>query len=213
MQVRVVTVSKPLVFFLCLLPILALVWRWYQHQLGANPLELIIRSLGEWGLLLLLITLTMTPLRDALGKSWPIQYRRMLGLFSFFYVCLHLTTYLWVDQFFDWDEIGHDILKRPFITVGMLAFILLVPLAVTSTRRMQRWLGKNWLRLHKLVYGIVVLAVLHFFWLVKADITRPLYLAIAAGTLLLYRLYRHWAKASPHTAPRRVVESFADRPR
>lgn len=203
MQLRAVTVYKPLVFFLCLLPLLALVWRWYQHQLGANPIELITRSLGEWGLLLLLITLTMTPLRDAIGKSWPIQYRRMLGLFSFFYISLHLSTYLWLDQFFDWDEIGHDILKRPFITVGMLAFLLLVPLAVTSTRRMQRYLGKNWLRLHKLVYGIAVLAVLHFFWLVKADITRPLYLAIAAGVLLLYRLYRKRAMIPPLIPPRR----------
>ena len=105
MQVRVVTVSKPLVFILCLLPLLSLIWGWYQHQLGANPIEVITRSLGEWGLLLLLITLTMTPLRDAVGKSWPIQFRRMLGLFSFFYVCLHLFTYLWLDQFFDWEEI------------------------------------------------------------------------------------------------------------
>mgnify|MGYP001592483389 CR=1 FL=1 len=197
MQLRAVTVYKPLVFLLCLSPLLALVWRWQQHQLGANPIELVTRSLGEWGLLLLLITLTMTPLRDAIGKSWPIQYRRMLGLFSFFYVCLHLATYLWLDQFFDWSEIGHDILKRPFITVGMLSFTLLVPLAVTSTRGIQRYLGKNWLKLHKLVYVIAPLAVLHFFWLVKADITRPLYLAVGVGALLLYRVYRRRVMASP----------------
>lgn len=197
MQLRAVTVYKPLVFLLCLAPLLALVWRWQQHQLGANPIELITRSLGEWGLLLLLITLTMTPLRDAVGKSWPIQYRRMLGLFSFFYVFLHLLTYLWLDQFFDWSEIGYDILKRPFITVGMLSFTLLVPLAVTSTRGMQRYLGKNWLKLHKLVYIIAPLTVLHFFWLVKADITRPLYLAVGVSALLLYRVYRRRVMTLP----------------
>ena len=181
---------KSAIWLCCLLPLIWLSWSLFTDQLGANPLEVVIRHLGEWGLQLLLLTLCMTPLRDLTDTSWPIQLRRLLGLWSFAYLCLHFLTYLGVDQFFDWGEIGKDILKRPFITVGMLAVIGLVPLAVTSTRGMQRRLGRNWKRLHRLIYLIVCLGTLHFYWLVKADTLRPLIFALCVTILLGYRLLR-----------------------
>ena len=178
---------KPTVFVLCLLPLAWLVFALLSDRLGANPIEALTRETGEWTLRFLLITLCMTPLRKAKGWRWPIRIRRMLGLFAFFYGCMHLTTYLWLDQFFDWGEIGRDILKRPFITVGMLAFVLLVPLAVTSTNAMMRRLGRNWARLHQLVYVIPALGVLHFWWLVKADVREPLVYALLFLALMLLR--------------------------
>ena len=185
-----VVVLKSAIWLCCLVPLAWLGWHLFAGQLGANPLEVVIRRLGEWGLQLLLLTLCMTPLRDLTNASWPIQLRRLLGLWSFAYLCLHFLTYLGVDQFFDWEEIGKDILKRPFITVGMLAMTGLIPLAVTSTRGMQRRLGRNWKRLHRLVYLIVSLGTLHFFWLVKADTLRPLIFALCVAMLLGYRLLR-----------------------
>ncbi|MBI3560255.1 MAG: sulfoxide reductase heme-binding subunit YedZ [Gammaproteobacteria bacterium] len=184
---------KTAVFSLCLLPLGIQVWRFTQHQLGANPIEVVTRHLGEWALMLLLITLCMSPLKTALQSGWPIRLRRMLGLFGFFYALLHLLAYVWMDQFFDWPEIGHDILKRPFITVGMLAFGLLIPLALTSTQAMQRRLKRNWVRLHRLIYVIVIMALIHFFWLVKADTLRPIELSIGAAALLLFRVVRHYS--------------------
>jgi len=181
---------KVLVFVLCLLPLCWLLYALLNDALGANPLEVVIRRLGEWGLQLLLVTLCMTPLKDLIQQSWPIQLRRMLGLYCFFYVCLHFLSYLWLDQFFDWHEIGRDILKRPFITVGMLAVTGLIPLAVTSTRGMQRRLGRQWRRLHRLIYPISIFAIVHFFWLVKADLLRPIIFSLCAAALLLYRLYK-----------------------
>ncbi len=191
MSSRTLLLLKAVIFCLCLLPLGIQAWRFVQHQLGANPIEVITRSLGEWALLLLLLTLSMTPLRLALQQSWPLRLRRMLGLFVFFYAVLHLSSYLWLDQFFDWPEIGRDIVKRPFITVGMLAFSLLLPLAITSTQAMQRRLQRNWVRLHRLVYIIAILGVLHFFWLVKADTARPVSLVLALGLLLFIRVF-HW---------------------
>jgi sulfoxide reductase heme-binding subunit YedZ len=179
---------KPLLFVLCLFPAGLLGWQFFTDQLGANPIEAITRGTGEWTLRLLLITLLMTPLKRFAGWYWPIRVRRMLGLFAFFYACLHLTTYLWLDQFFYWHEIWLDILDRPFITVGMLAFVLLVPLAVTSNRFSVKKLGRNWKRLHRLAYVIPVLGVLHFWWLVKADVLEPLLYSVLLGTLLLVRL-------------------------
>ena len=173
---------KPVVFTLCLLPLGWLVFALLTDRLGANPIEELTRDSGEWTLRLLLITLCMTPLRRASGWSWPLRVRRMLGLFAFFYASMHLTTYLWLDQFFDWGEILRDIIKRPFITVGMTAFVLLLPLAVTSTNAMMKRLGRNWTRLHQLVYVIPALGVLHFWWLVKADVREPL---VYAGLLVL----------------------------
>lgn len=195
MSSRILVLLKTVIFCLCLLPLGMQGWRFAHHQLGANPIEVITRSLGEWALLLLLLTLAMTPLRIALQQSWPLRLRRMLGLFVFFYALLHLSSYLWLDQFFDWPEIGRDIIKRPFITVGMLAFTLLIPLAVTSTQAMQRRLKRNWVRLHRLVYAIAILGVLHFFWLVKADTARPVSLALALALLLFIRIFHRVRRA------------------
>ncbi|MBI1422807.1 MAG: sulfoxide reductase heme-binding subunit YedZ [Gammaproteobacteria bacterium] len=181
---------KTAIWLCCIAPLVWLGWHVFTNQLGANPLEVVIRHLGEWGLQLLLVTLCMTPLRDLSNESWPIQLRRLLGLWSFAYICLHFVAYLWLDQFFDWTEIGKDIVKRPFITVGMLAVLALLPLAITSTRAMQRRLGRRWKQLHRLVYVIVPLGTLHFYWLVKADTLRPLIFALCVGLLLGYRIVR-----------------------
>jgi len=179
------TLLKPVFFLCCLLPLVTLVWRAAEDLLGANPIEAVTHHTGEWALRFLLLTLLMTPLKRYCGWSWPVRLRRMLGLYAFFYASLHLATYLWLDQFFLWDEIRLDILDRPFITVGMLAFALLLPLALTSNRAMIRRLGKNWKRLHRLAYVIPVLGVLHFWWLVKADVLEPfVYAALLAGLLL-----------------------------
>lgn len=183
---------KVLIFVLCLLPLAWLAYALVSDQLGANPIEVVTRRLGEWGLQLLIVTLCMTPLKDLLKQPWPIQLRRMLGLFSFFYLVLHLLSYLWLDQFFDWFEIWTDIKKRPFITVGVLSLLGLTTLALTSNKWSQRKLGRNWRRLHYLVYPIAILAVLHFFWLVKLDLLRPVIFAACLAILLGYR----WLKAS-----------------
>jgi sulfoxide reductase heme-binding subunit YedZ len=192
MSKRQLLLLKSVVFILCLLPLAWLIYGLFNDQLGANPIEVVTRSLGERGLQLLIITLCMTPLRDLLQASWPIQIRRMLGLFSFFYLVLHLTSYLWMDQFFDWEEIWIDIVKRPFITVGVLSLLGLIPLALTSNKWSQRRLGKAWRKLHFLIYPISILAVLHFFMLVKQDLLRPVVFAFCLGLLLSYR----WIKTS-----------------
>lgn len=179
---------KAALFAAALLPLALLVAAGLRDRLGANPIEAITHSTGLWTLRFLLLTLAMTPLRRLTGRPWPIRLRRMLGLFAFFYGTLHLFTYLWLDQFFWWSEIGHDILKRPFITVGMLAFALMLPLAATSTNAMMRRLGRNWKRLHRLVYASAVLGVLHFLWLVKADVREPLIYAGLLAVLLALRL-------------------------
>lgn len=178
---------KPIIFIFCLLPLTLLFRDFYLDELGANPFEVLTRSTGEWTLRFVLITLTMTPLRGITGSAWPLRLRRMLGLFSFFYVCVHLLTYLWLDHFFDWDEIITDIVKRPFITLGMLAFLFLTPLAFTSTKKMMKRLGKRWKSLHKLVYVIAVLGVLHFILLVKADLREPIIYAFLLFALFLVR--------------------------
>jgi sulfoxide reductase heme-binding subunit YedZ len=190
---------KPLGFLVCLLPAMIVVWQAYANRLGANPIEAITHHTGEWTLRFLLITLAMTPLKRWFGWVWPIRIRRMLGLFAFFYACLHLMTYLWLDQFFLWGEIWLDILDRPFITVGMLAFVLLVPLAATSNRYMTRKLGKNWKRLHRLAYVIPVLGVVHFWWLVKADVLEPLVYALLLAVLLLQRIPKYSLSTTKHT--------------
>ena len=179
---------KVALFLLCLLPLAHLTWGIAAGQLGANPIEAVTRGLGDWALRLLLLTLAVTPLRRWLGWSWLLRLRRMLGLYAFFYALLHLLTYLWFDQFFDWEAILKDILKRPFITVGFVCFVLLIPLAVTSTDAMMRRLGRNWTRLHKTVYVIGVLAVLHFWWMVKADVRDPVFYAAVLAVLLGYRV-------------------------
>ena len=180
---------KPALFLLCLAPLLELVWQGVFGSLGTNPVETITHGTGDWTLRFLLITLTITPLRRLTGNSWLLKLRRMFGLFAFFYASLHFMTYIWFDQYFDWAEIARDIPKRPFITVGFAAFVLLLPLAFTSTNAMMRRLKKNWQRLHKLVYVIALLGVLHFLWLVKADVLEPAIYGAVLIVLLGYRAY------------------------
>lgn len=181
--------AKAVLFLVCLLPLARLVGLGLTGGLGANPIEFVTRSLGTWTLTLLLVTLAITPLRRLSGQGHWLRYRRMLGLFAFFYGVLHLASYLWLDQFFAWADILKDIYKRPFITAGMTAFLLLLPLAATSNDRSVRALKRNWSRLHRLVYPAAVLAVLHYWWLVKLDITQP---AIYAAVLALLLGMRVW---------------------
>jgi len=181
--------AKALMFALCLAPLALLGLRGLNQKLGANPIEFITHATGEWTLRLLLITLTITPLRKLAGLPELIRFRRMVGLFAFFYGSLHLTTYLWLDKFFDWQEILKDVAKRRFITVGFLAFVLMLPLAATSTVASIRWLGgARWRRLHQLGYVSAVAGVIHYYWLVKSDIRGPLFYAAIAAVLLAYRL-------------------------
>ncbi|MEW6683377.1 MAG: protein-methionine-sulfoxide reductase heme-binding subunit MsrQ [Nitrospirota bacterium] len=181
---------KPAVFGLCLVPLLWLVWDGVSGNLGANPIETAVRRTGVWALNFLLISLAVTPARRLPGCSRLILFRRMLGLFAFFYGCLHLMMYVGVDQFFAVEDIVKDVIKRPFITVGMASFVLLIPLAVTSTNRMiARLGGARWRRLHRLVYLIGIGGVLHYFWLVKADIRSPLIYAGLLVALLGARMY------------------------
>ncbi len=181
---------KALLFIASLIPLLRLSWYGYSGQLGANPIEFITRSLGTWTLVFLLITLSITPLRKISGWSWLIKLRRMAGLYAFFYALLHFITYIWLDQFFDVAAILKDVIKRPFITIGFAAFVLLIPLAVTSNNAMIKKLGgKRWQLLHRLVYPIAIFAVIHYWWLVKKDITQPLIYAGVLSVLLVYRVY------------------------
>ena len=185
-------IIKPLVFILLLLPALYYAYGIWQDTLGANPLEAVIRGLGDWALRILLLTLLMSPLRRLINWAQALRFRRMLGLYAYFYVVLHLLGYLWFDQFFDWEEIWFDILERPFITIGMVAVVLLTPLAITSTKGMIRRMGKNWKRLHSLVYLISLLAVIHFWWMVKLDVTEPVIYSGILAILLAERLYRKY---------------------
>ena len=191
---RVERIAKPLVFIVSLIPLGGLFWMGFQGDLGANPVETITHQTGEWGLRFLLITLAVTPLRRLLGWNWLQRFRRMLGLFAFFYVCLHFATYLVFDHFFNLQTILDDVLERPYITLGFSAFLLLIPLAVTSTNTMMKRLGRNWQRLHRLVYFIGILAVLHFLWLVKADYLEPVIYAGLLALLLGYRLWFHYQR-------------------
>lgn len=204
---RQVDFIKVVVFLLCLLPTARLVWRFATDSLGANPIEYITRATGWWTLAFLGITLAVTPLRRWLGMPWLLRLRRMLGLFAFFHACQHFTTYVWLDQFFDWQGILADIAKRPFVTVGFAAFVLLVPLAVTSSNAMVRRLGaRRWQALHRLVYAIAILGVVHFWWLVKKDITEPAAFAGVIGLLLAVRLVGRAGTPSPgRPAPRAVA--------
>jgi sulfoxide reductase heme-binding subunit YedZ len=179
---------KPLIFLALLTPALLLGWAYWQETLGANPLEAIIRNLGDWALRILLLTLLISPLRRITGWGKLLRLRRMIGLYAYFYAILHLSGYLWFEQFFDWAEIWFDILERPFITIGMLSILLLTPLAITSTKGMIRRMGKNWKRLHLLIYPIAIFSVIHFFWMVKLDISEPILYAIVLAVLLGERL-------------------------
>ena len=187
--------AKPLVFILCLLPLAWLVYGAATDQLGANPAEALIRSAGDWTLRFLCLTLAVTPVRIRTRTPQLARYRRMLGLFTFFYACMHLLTYAWLDMGLDAADIGRDILKRPFILVGFACWLLLLPLALTSFNRAVRWLGgRQWQALHRLVYLIAGLALLHFFWMRagKNDFAEAQVYALVIGALLLERLLRYF---------------------
>jgi len=198
---------KPVIFLACLAPLGRLAWKGFHGLLGANPIEVITHSTGDWTLTFLLITLSITPLRKLTRQYWLIGLRRMFGLFAFFYGCLHLTTYVWLDKFFDVHEMLADIAKRRFITAGLTAFALMVPLALTSTKGWIRRLGgKRWQALHRLIYFSAAAGVIHYYWLVKADKTKPLEYAAVLAVLLGYRVVawlmdRTHSKAPSASAP------------
>lgn len=180
---------KVVLFLMCLGPLARLGWKAYAGLLGANPIEVITHSTGDWTLIFLCVTLAITPLRMLARQYWLVRLRRMFGLFAFFYGTLHFLTYIWLDKFFDVHEMLKDVAKRRFITVGFTAFVLMIPLAVTSTRGWIRRLGgKRWNLLHRLIYISAVAGVIHYTWLVKADLTKPLEYAAVVSVLLGYRL-------------------------
>lgn len=182
--------TKPALFLLCLVPLLVLLLRAFEvanMSLGANPIEELLHEMGRWGLKFLLLGLAVTPLRRLTGWNWLIRFRRMLGLFAFFYVLLHFLTYAVLDQGLEVALVLEDIIKRPYITLGMAGLVLLIPLALTSTRGMMRRLGKSWLKLHKLVYVIAILGVWHFYWQVKLDTVEALVYAAILVVLLALR--------------------------
>lgn len=188
--------TRVAVFLLCLVPLAQLGVRAVQGDLGANPIEFITHATGDWTLRFLAIGLAITPLRRLLSLPDLIRFRRMLGLYAFFYGCLHLLTYLWLDQFFDVASISKDIMKRPFITMGFLSFVVMVPLAITSTAgAIRRMGGQRWQRLHRLVYLSAVAGVIHYWWLVKSDIRLPALYGGIVAVLLLYRGVRAWQQS------------------
>ena len=205
---------KPAAFVICLSPLGQLGYGYYTDNLTANPIEYITRFTGSWALIILLTSLAVTPLRRLTGWNELIKLRRMLGLFAFFYAVLHFSTYMVLDLYFDFAAIAKDILKRPYITVGFSALVLMIPLAVTSTAGMIRRLGKRWQQLHYLVYGIAILGVVHFYWLVKADIRRPVQygaaLALLLGVRLAFKLapaIRTWRSNSSNRSKRPIRDT------
>jgi sulfoxide reductase heme-binding subunit YedZ len=190
---RVFAAVRATLFVLALVPLAELVRLGASDGLGANPVEFLLRWLGTWTLVALLATLTITPLRWLTGWAWLIRLRRMLGLYAFFYGTLHVTSYVWIDHFFNWVDIVDDITKRPYLTFGFMAYLLMIPLAVTSTNAMVRRLGgRNWQRLHRIVYLVAVLGVLHYWYhkLAKNDLETPTIYALVLGALLGARLLR-----------------------
>lgn len=198
---------KPPVLLIALAPLATLGWKAFHDELGANPIEVITHSTGTWTLVFLCVTLSITPLRRLLHQGWLLRFRRMFGLFGFFYGALHLATYVWLDKSFDFPEMFKDVYKRPFITAGLTAFVLMVPLAVTSTSGMIRRLGgKRWQMLHRLVYVSAIAGAIHYYWLVKSDEIVPLRFAAIVGTLLLYRLLLGFrGRIQPNRVPGSVV--------
>ncbi len=195
------------VFLLSLLPLARTVWLGIDGRLGANPIETITRASGDWTLYFLCFTLAVTPLRRLTGQTWLLKLRRMLGLFCFFYASLHFLCFLWFDHFFDLAEMWKDVKKRPFITVGFSAFVLLIPLAATSTHAMQRRLGRRWAQLHRLIYGIALLALVHFWWMRagKNNFGEPIVFAAIIAVLLGLRVLFRW-NAARATARSMAVE-------
>ena len=182
-----------LLHVLCWLPLVRLIVKYFNDDLTANPIEFLTHSTGTWKLVILLASLSITPLRKIKALNWIIKFRKMLGLYAFLYVCLHFTIYIWLDHFFDWTRIWQDIAKRPYVTVGFAAFMLLVPLALTSNKfSIRKLTGKRWQQLHWLVYPAAIAGVVHYYWLVKADVTKPMIyaavLALLLGIRIFYRL-------------------------
>lgn len=193
-------VAKPLVFVACLAPALFLLAATFSlagMSLGANPVEALLHALGLWGLRFLLLSLSVTPLRQLTGWNWLIRFRRMLGLYAFFYVLMHFLVYAILDQGLAMDAITEDMIKRPYITLGIVALVLLVPLAATSTKGMMRRLGRGWKKLHRLVYLIAILAVWHFYWQVKLDTLEATIYAATLAALLLFRWRSRVRKQKP----------------
>lgn len=183
--------TKVVVFAGCLMPFGWLTWRGLHNDLTSDPVAYVTHFTGDWTLRFLVITLGITPLRQILHLPQLVRFRRMLGLFAFFYVCLHFTTWIWPDHDFAWSEMWKDVLKRPFITVGFTALVLLIPLALTSTAGWIRRLGgRRWLMLHRLIYVIAVAGVIHYYWLVKSDVRKPLFYGFLVAVLLAWRLGR-----------------------
>jgi methionine sulfoxide reductase heme-binding subunit len=203
-------VVKPAVFVASLVPFGLMAHGAATGGLGANPIEAITHGTGDWTLRFLLLTVAITPLRVVTGWNLFARFRRMLGLFAFFYGCLHLVTYVWLDKFFSWPDIVRDVAKRPFITAGFTAFVVLVPLALTSTAGMIRRLGgRNWNRLHRLIYVSAIAAVVHYWWLVKADVSRPLRYAAVLALLLAVRLLVAYRRSGRTTRPPRSRTSIS----
>jgi sulfoxide reductase heme-binding subunit YedZ len=203
---------KRVLFVGALLPLLINVWLAAQDRLGANPIESLTRSSGDWTLYFLALTLAITPLRRLSGQHWLQALRRMLGLFAFFYACLHFSTFIWFDHFFDFAEIVRDVAKRPFITVGFAALVLLIPLAMTSTQAMQKRLGRRWVQLHRLVYGVALLALLHFWWMRagKQNFAEPSLMAVIILSLLGARAagpIQRWIRARKDLSDSHDAES------
>ena len=192
--------TKVFLFLACLIPASYLGWRAYRQNLGANPVEYITHFTGDWTLRFLAITLAITPLRGLLHQPQLVRFRRMLGLFAFFYGALHFTTWICLDKWFDWNEMLKDVAKRPYITVGFTGFVLMAPLAVTSTAGWVRRLGyPRWQRLHRLIYVTAIAGVVHYYWLVKSDVRLPLLYGAIMAILLLYRLAKQ--RKTARTAP------------
>ncbi len=202
---------KVVVFALCLVPLAVLVWKGFQNELGANPVQFVEHWTGDWTIRFLIITLCVTPFRKLLHVPQLIRFRRMLGLFAFFYACLHFSTWIGIDRFFNLSDMWADVLKRRFITVGFAGFVLLIPLAITSTKGWIRRLGgKRWQLLHRAIYLSAIAGVIHYYWLVKSDERKPLQYAAIVGALLAWRvgawLYKRGQKpATDNRAPKEPV--------
>lgn len=203
---------RRVLFVAALLPLAWVIALGMQDGLGANPIEFITRASGDWTLYFLCFTLAITPLRKLTGQHWLLSLRRMLGLYCFFYACLHFTTFIWFDHFFDLAAMWKDVKKRPFITVGFAAFVLLWPLALTSTNAMMRRLGRRWQQLHRLVYPVAVLAILHFWWMRagKNNFGEPIIFGSIILLLLGARIALRWRQARAAARSLAVEASLKD---
>ena len=209
-----------MVFALCCVPLGVLLWDAFHNGLagfpnnmdfGANPIEFITHRTGDWTIRFIVLTLAITPLRQILRQPQLIRFRRMLGLFAFFYACLHFATWIGLDKYFDWTEMWKDVVKRRFITVGFAAFVLMIPLALTSTAGMIRLLGgKRWRALHRLIYLTAILGVIHYYWLVKSDERKPLLYGALVAVLLCWRLVVWFKDRGKHASARPITSAAAE---